>query len=443
MAGIPFLSKIAAFEGLLFRKNTSNRQALVELSSFQLPNTAINLNLPYKDGTLLLAPEVEGVAGQALITDGDGTTSWVDFPSAAVTSVNGQTGVVNLTAADVGAVSTSEKGVANGVATLGADGVVPYSQLPAIPGIGAPIDFYGSVVSNQSSGNVFTLNSSIYKSFIAQVSVLVDDATDLSETFLLIGSNDGTSWSVSPTSAGQNSGVSFSMSSSGVLSFSDSASLQKTISYSLQAIDASLEATCKTKEKGTTSSASSSGSLFTISPYIYKSFMAQVSVFVDASTDLAETFIILGANNGTDWLISQVTVGDNSGVSFSIDSNGILSFSDPSSRVKSFSWSYDAVDSFIGKTSSSATSGQLLTISPVAYRGFTAQVYVLIDAVSDISQTFQIIGANNGTDWLIGSSSAGQDTGVNFSISSSGVLSFSDPAGQSKQISFRVNPLGV
>ncbi len=72
MAGIPFLSKIAALEGLLFRKSSSNREALVELSSFQPPNSSISINLPYKDGTLLLSPGSEGVVGQALISDGDG-----------------------------------------------------------------------------------------------------------------------------------------------------------------------------------------------------------------------------------------------------------------------------------------------------------------------------------------------------------------------------------
>jgi hypothetical protein len=443
MAGVPFLSKVLALEGLVIRKQTSNRQITVDLSSYQVPNTALTVLLPYKSGTLLLAPAADGTYGQVLTTNADGTTAWIPIPSAPVSSVNGQTGAVVLTASDVGAIDSSEKGVANGVATLGSDGVVPYSQLPAIPGIGAPIDFYGSLVSDQSSGNIFILNSTIYKSFIAQVSVLVDDASDVSETFLLIGSNNGTTWTISPTSAGQNSGVSFSISSSGVLSFSDPAAMQKTISYSVQAIDASLEASCKTKEKGSSSSSSSSGNLFTVSPYIYKSFVAQVSVFVDAVTDLAETFIIVGANNGSDWIISQVSVGNSSGVSFSINSSGILSFSDPGSRAKSFSWSYDAVDSFIGKTSSTATSGQVLTISPLAYRGFTAQVYVLIDAATDISQTYQLIGANNGAEWIMGGGYAGQETGVNFSINSSGVLSFSDPAGQSKQISFRVNPISV
>lgn len=52
----------------------------------------------------------------------------------AVQSVNGQTGVVTLSAADVGAVSTGVMGLANGVATLDSGGKVPSAQLP--PGSG-------------------------------------------------------------------------------------------------------------------------------------------------------------------------------------------------------------------------------------------------------------------------------------------------------------------
>lgn len=49
-----------------------------------------------------------------------------------VQSVNGVSAAdIVLDAADVGAVPTTDKGIANGVATLGADGLVPASQLPA------------------------------------------------------------------------------------------------------------------------------------------------------------------------------------------------------------------------------------------------------------------------------------------------------------------------
>lgn len=49
----------------------------------------------------------------------------------AVDSVNGSTGVVVLDASDVGAIDTSAKGAANGVAELDASGLVPAAQLPS------------------------------------------------------------------------------------------------------------------------------------------------------------------------------------------------------------------------------------------------------------------------------------------------------------------------
>ena len=48
-----------------------------------------------------------------------------------VSSVNSKTGAVILTASDIGAISTSDKGIANGVATLGSDGKIPSSQIPS------------------------------------------------------------------------------------------------------------------------------------------------------------------------------------------------------------------------------------------------------------------------------------------------------------------------
>lgn len=47
-----------------------------------------------------------------------------------VTSVNGKIGAVVLTNTDLNAISTSEKGIANGVATLDVNGLVPSTQLP-------------------------------------------------------------------------------------------------------------------------------------------------------------------------------------------------------------------------------------------------------------------------------------------------------------------------
>ncbi|MFJ4825152.1 phage tail protein [Streptomyces bacillaris] len=62
-------------------------------------------------------------------------------PAGAVHSVNGKTDAdIVLTAADVSAVDTSRAGTPGGVATLGADGLVPAAQLPAGGGAVASVN---------------------------------------------------------------------------------------------------------------------------------------------------------------------------------------------------------------------------------------------------------------------------------------------------------------
>ena len=48
-----------------------------------------------------------------------------------ITSVNGKTGTVVISTSDINAVPTSDKGVANGIATLDSNGLVPSGQLPS------------------------------------------------------------------------------------------------------------------------------------------------------------------------------------------------------------------------------------------------------------------------------------------------------------------------
>jgi hypothetical protein len=442
MSGIEFLSRILGLQGLIIRKNASNRQASLDLSSAQQPNTSVEVLMPYNSGTLMLAPAVEGVNGQVLKTNGNGTTEWIAIPSAPVTSVNSQTGAVSITTLNIGAVSVLEKGVANGVATLGADGIVPYAQLPAIPGVPAPIDFYGSVTSNLTSGSVFTVNSNIYRGFIAQVSVFVDDSVDLSETFMILGANNGSSWFISPPSAGNNSGVTFTIDSAGVLSFADSLGRQKTIAYNVQAIDRTLESYGRRQERGSINSSLGTGSVFTVNSNIYRSFTAQVSVFVDDSTDLSETFQFLAANTGSSWFMSQIGVGDSSGVTFSIDASGTVSFSGQDGKPKRITYHYDAIDNFIGKIITTATSGAVTTVSPAAFRAFTAQVSVFVDDSEDLAETFYLMAAYNGTSWIMSDSSTGNSSGVSFTVDSNGVLSFSGSSAQ-KTISYRVEPIAI
>ena len=79
-------------------------------------------------------PEADrGVADGVATLGSDGKVPGAQLPTAAVTSVNGETGAVSLDAADVGAIPLSQKGAASGVASLGTDGKVPSGQLPTAP----------------------------------------------------------------------------------------------------------------------------------------------------------------------------------------------------------------------------------------------------------------------------------------------------------------------
>jgi hypothetical protein len=75
----------------------------------------------------------KGAVGGVATLGLDGKVPSAQLPDDAVTSVNGETGAVTLSAADVGAVDTTEKGAANGVATLDGTGKVPSAQLPTAP----------------------------------------------------------------------------------------------------------------------------------------------------------------------------------------------------------------------------------------------------------------------------------------------------------------------
>lgn len=75
----------------------------------------------------------KGIASGVATLGLDGKVPSGQLPTAPVTSVNGETGAVSLSAADVGAIDSDEKGANNGVATLDNTGKVPSAQLPAAP----------------------------------------------------------------------------------------------------------------------------------------------------------------------------------------------------------------------------------------------------------------------------------------------------------------------
>ena len=89
-----------------------------------------------------------------------------------------------VTAAQVGAISTSEKGASSGVATLGADGKIPASQLPAMDY--APLSHVNDIVKHitaeeRTKWDVSETNANAYTD--QQISVLTEGAPDDVNTF--------------------------------------------------------------------------------------------------------------------------------------------------------------------------------------------------------------------------------------------------------------------
>ena len=61
----------------------------------------------------------------------------------------------------------------------------------------------------------------------------------------------------------------------------------------------------------------------------YSGFRILVTVNVDATTDVSETFDLLGTSDGSSWAMSQNSVqstGGNTNVSFTIDSSGQIKY---------------------------------------------------------------------------------------------------------------------
>lgn len=86
-------------------------------------------------GATVIPLTQKGAVNGVATLDGTGKIPSAQLPAGAgVTSVNGMAGAVTLTAADVSAVPTTQKGAANGVATLDASTLVPVAQIPGLPG---------------------------------------------------------------------------------------------------------------------------------------------------------------------------------------------------------------------------------------------------------------------------------------------------------------------
>ncbi len=72
---------------------------------------------------------------------------------------------------------------------------------------------------------------------------------------------------------------------------------------------------------------------FAFANAVVRSFDAQVSVYIDATTDLFEVFKLNGIQKGASWDMSVVSTGDDSGVVFSITTSGQIQYTSANSAV--------------------------------------------------------------------------------------------------------------
>jgi hypothetical protein len=147
--------------------------------------TSGDYQLPVASSTVLGGVMVQS----GLTVDSNGNLS------ANVTSVQGQTGAVSITAANIGAVPTSSLGVANGVATLGINGTIPMSELP--PSIVGGLNYQGTWDASTNSPAIATGSaSSSNKGWYFKVSVAGTTAVDGNAAWN-VGDwivSDGTDW---------------------------------------------------------------------------------------------------------------------------------------------------------------------------------------------------------------------------------------------------------
>lgn len=136
--GIPIPSKeespdfVYTFYALIMSSNTGSWTVNVDTSTSV---SVGEMNAAIDKAAALKQDKLTGKQGQMVGFDSDGNAVAQDIPDPGVTSFNGRTGDVkpsskDYTAQMVGAIPTSQKGAADGVAELDAGGAVPSEQMP-------------------------------------------------------------------------------------------------------------------------------------------------------------------------------------------------------------------------------------------------------------------------------------------------------------------------
>jgi hypothetical protein len=118
----------------------------------------------------------------AYATAAQGVTADNAVPNARKVNNKQLNGDITLNAADVGALSSSEKGAANGVAPLGADSKVPLANLPEMSGGGSGLDqSLQNIINEQNGMSAVPQASGMHDSFMSDENVVFNLAANYAQ----------------------------------------------------------------------------------------------------------------------------------------------------------------------------------------------------------------------------------------------------------------------
>lgn len=387
-------------------------------------------------------------ASRALVSDASG---FVSASSVTATELGYVSGVTSAIQTQLGnKIDSTEKGAANGVATLGADGKLTNSQIPAI----AITDTF--VVASQVAMLALTAQT-------GDVAV----RTDLNKSFILKGTDPTllADWQelLTPTDAvlsvnGQTGVVSLSTTDIGEgtnLYFTDERAqdavgtiLVDTASIDLTYNDATPSITAAVIPGGVDHDQLLN---YSVNKHVDHT---TVSIATAAGTsgltgggDISTTRNLSVDINGT----TAETVADNA--------DAILIYDNSAAALKKMTRSNflsgvpvsSAGD--INETSFSAANNQAvaadvtgLVFANATVRSFKALVSVTIDATADLFEVFELVGIQKGAAWDMAQTSTGDNSGLVFSITSAGQVQYTSTnvtGFVSNTVKFRATTLSI
>lgn len=261
-------------------------------------------------------------------------------------------------------IPSSEKGAANGVATLDAGGKIPTGQLPSyvddvleyvnlagFPATGETGKLYVALDTNKTyrwSGTVYVeISPSEVNSVFGRTGAVTAAsgdytasqvtntpagtivATDVQTAINELDSDVQTVQSNLNTHTGATTGahaataISYSNGTSGLTAVNTQAAIDE-LSERPKGSAGDIDETSFAITNNQTLAADVTGLIF--SNAVVRSFEALLSIQIDATSDLYETFKLHGIQRGTDWQMSVEGVGDNSGLAFSITTAGQVQY---------------------------------------------------------------------------------------------------------------------